>query len=125
MPSVQSGQEQSDIRWGRGHSGDAGTTIADELADLGTRLDEKHSWWKRAQPMGDWDESTFQAKLNKLEEEKTQNVKALGVQWDGDVDFRRGDLPSFKDNDKSGLTVGNEMVFCNTHKLLRRGPSEG
>ena len=64
------------IRWGRGHSGNAGTTIADELADLGTRLDENHRWWKRAQPMGDWDESTFQAKLKKLEKEKNTECES-------------------------------------------------
>ena len=38
-------------RWVRGHTGDVENTIADELADMGTRLEEMHRWWKRIQPI--------------------------------------------------------------------------
>ena len=40
------------IRWIRGHTGDVEHTIADELADMGTRLEEMNRWWKRMQPTG-------------------------------------------------------------------------
>ena len=58
------------IRWVRGHSGDLENTIADELADMGMRLEEMHRWWKRFQPMRSWDEFTFREKLKKLERGK-------------------------------------------------------
>ena len=45
------------IRWVRGHACDVGNSIADELAVLGTRAEAQHRWWKRVQPMGDWDPS--------------------------------------------------------------------
>ena len=47
------------IRWVRGHSGDVVNTIAHELEDMGARVEEKHRWWERTQPMGNWDECIF------------------------------------------------------------------
>ena len=51
------------IRWVRRHTGDVENTIADELAEMGTRLEEMNRWWKRIQPMGNLDEFTFRKKL--------------------------------------------------------------
>ena len=62
---------QLHTRWVRGHTGDVGNSIADELADLGIRLEAQHRWWQRAQPMGDWEEDVFQAKISSLQREKT------------------------------------------------------
>ena len=50
---------QLHIRWVRGHTGDVGNPIRDELADVGTRLEAQHHWWKRVQPMGEWQEDVF------------------------------------------------------------------
>ena len=83
------------MRWVRGHSGDARNAVADDLADLGTRLDEKHRWWKRAQPMSDWEESFCQTKLKKVGGRNIQNERALWDEWDEEVNFPRGDLPMF------------------------------
>ena len=75
---VVKNQESINIRWVRGHTGDAGNTVADALADLGTRQDGKHRWWKRMQPMSDWEEASFQTKLKKLEEEKYRMRRLSG-----------------------------------------------
>ena len=61
---------QLHIRWVRGHTGDVGHAIADELADLGTRLEAQDLWWKRVQPVGDWEEDGFQAKISNLQKRK-------------------------------------------------------
>ena len=58
---------QLHIRWVRGHTGDVGNSTADELADLGTRLEAQHRWWKRVQPIGEWEEEVFQAKLSSIQ----------------------------------------------------------
>ena len=63
---VVEGKVRLVIRWVRGHSGDVGNTIADELADMGTRPEEMNRWWKRIQPMGNWDELTFARSLTNL-----------------------------------------------------------
>ena len=81
---------QLHIRWVRGHTGDVGNSIADELADLVTRLEAQHRWWKRAQPMGDWEEDVFQTKISCLQK-KTPCEQAPRIQWTGVVDFPRID----------------------------------
>ena len=50
------------FRWVRGHTGGVGNSIADELADMGTRVASQHRWWKRVQPMGGWEEDVLQAR---------------------------------------------------------------
>ena len=39
---------QLHMRWVRGHTSDLGNSIADELADLGTRLEAQHRWMVEA-----------------------------------------------------------------------------
>ena len=50
---------QLHMRWVRGHTGDVGNSTSDELADLGTLLEAQHRWWKRVEPMDDWEEDVF------------------------------------------------------------------
>ena len=49
---------QLDIRWVRG-------LVTWEIPLL-TSLEAQHRWWKRVQPMGDWEEDGFQAKISSL-----------------------------------------------------------
>ena len=67
-----------------------GNSIADELADLGTRLEAQHRWWKRVQPMGEWEDG-FPAKISGLQREKTPCEQALRIQWSDAVNFPRND----------------------------------
>ena len=82
---------QLHIRWVRGHTGDVEKSTADELADLGTRVEAQHQWWMRDQPMGDWEEDVFIAKILSLQKEKTPCDQARRIQWAGVVDFPRID----------------------------------
>ena len=68
--AVTKKKSQLHIRWEQGHSGDVGNSIADELADLRTRLEAQHRWWKRAQRMGDWEEDVFCTKISSPKREK-------------------------------------------------------
>ena len=54
-----------------GHTGDVGQSIVDELADLGTRMEVLHRWWKRVQPMVDWEEDVFQTEISSPQRKNT------------------------------------------------------
>ena len=82
---------QLHIRWVRGHTGDVGISIADELADLRTRPEAQHRWWKRAQPMGGWEEDVFIAKISSLRREKHRVNKLFVSGGTGAVNFPRSD----------------------------------
>ena len=69
------------IRWVGGHAGDVENTIAYELAEMGTRPGETNRWWKRIQPMRNWDELTFRKKLDKLKKCTPLNGNALSAKW--------------------------------------------
>ena len=62
MWTVTKNKLQLHIRWVRGRTGDVGNSIADEVADVGTRLEAQHGQWKRVQPMGEWEEDVFKSK---------------------------------------------------------------
>ena len=73
------------IRWVRGHIRDVGNSIA----DLGTRADSQHRWWKRVQPTDDWEENVFQAKILSPQRERAPCEQARCIQWTGAVDLPR------------------------------------
>ena len=77
------------IRWVRGHTCDVGNSIADELADLGTRAEAQHRWWKRVQPMGGWEEDVSPQKILSLQRERTPCEQARRIRWTGAVNFPR------------------------------------
>ena len=61
---------QLHVRWVRGHTCDVGNSVADALADTGPLLEAQHRWWKRVQPMGEWEEDVFQATVSNLQRGK-------------------------------------------------------
>ena len=75
LPLVEGGEEEGEvwsIRWVRGHTGDVGNAMADELGDMGTRPEEVNRWWKRVQPMGHCDALTFRKKLENGKERTSE-----------------------------------------------------
>ena len=81
---------QLHLRWVRGHTDDVGNSIADELADTGTRLEAQHRWWKRVQPMGEG-RKTFRKKkkLLSVQREKKTCEQDNRTQWTGAFEFSK------------------------------------
>ena len=52
-----------------------GNSVADEQADLGTRVEAQHRWWKRVQPIGDWEEDVLKSKDVESSKGKTRVIK--------------------------------------------------
>ena len=105
-----------EIRWAKGNSGDVGNSMTDELADLGSRVEEKHLWWKRFQPMGNWDDIIFREQLENLEKGQAQNEKALctRTRMNGDLNFPRGDIPSLDTLTKATVQSAMKWGFAKT-----------
>ena len=68
------------IRWIRGHSGDVENSIADRLADAGTRQERQHQWWRRTPLNGGWDEEGFIKKSFEYSD-RNDSVEALETRW--------------------------------------------
>ena len=109
---------QLHIRCVRGHTGDVAHYIAGELADLGTRLEAQHRWWKRVQSMGDWEGDVFQAKMSSLQREKTQCEQAPAHPVDRRGESSKngcdtaGTSSTFGSSYECNCTLGSEMGFC-------------
>ena len=83
-------------------------------------MEAQHRWWKRVQPMGDWEENVFQQKILSLQRERTPCGQARRIQWSGAVDFPRvNPMIQTQTADStvgSGCTLVSEMGFCKTQK---------
>ena len=94
-----------------------GNTIADELADLGTRLEALHRWWKRVQPMGQ--------KCRFYKERETPCEQALRIPVNRRSEFSKklsdsaGTDSTFASSYECNCTLGSEMGFCK-HKIISR-----
>ena len=102
------------IRWVRGHIRDVGNSIA----DLGTRADSQHRWWKRVQPMDDWEENVFQAKILSPQRERAPCEQARCIQWTGAVDLPR--INPMIQVQTPQVTLGRKMGFCKKTKFIPR-----
>ena len=67
------------IRWIRGHTGDVGNSIADRLADAGTRQELQHQWWRRTPLNGGWDQEGFIENSASIQRETTACQEALRI----------------------------------------------
>ena len=83
-------------------------------------LEEQHRWWQRAQPMGDWDENTFQVKGSKLQQEKTLSEQAVRIQCPGKLNFPRFETSTFEYSDKCNCTVCQERWFREKQGVIHR-----
>ena len=86
------------IYFGRHGTMDTGSTLATwripflmSWQTWGTRLEAQHRWWKRVQPLGDWEEDVFQAKMASLQRETTPCEQAFRIRWTGAVKVPRRD----------------------------------